>query len=131
MRSTQRRDKPMQVCCPECGKQDVPANDITLELGITLKDEDSFYFNCPTCHDIIEKQPENKRVINVLRRGGVKVIYKSRHPENPPRISPNAPAITYDDLLDFHELLQKDNWLPEELRLPQKNKTPLQDRLNR
>jgi hypothetical protein len=64
----------------------------------------AYNFGCPSCLNVITK-PADERIVRLLASGGVPV-----HEWPPPRQVPDGPPLTYDDLLDFHTLLQTDGW---------------------
>ncbi|MBW3665544.1 MAG: hypothetical protein KY469_20810 [Actinobacteria bacterium] len=75
--------------------------------------EGSYAFRCSACRTFVVK-PADDRVIGLLVAGGVEISSSDdapwshlRHPEAP---LPDGPALTLDDLIDFHELLETDDW---------------------
>lgn len=123
----------IRATCPACGEVDVQPEDVRLEI---VRDEAGdvgegsvYRFPCPTCDELVSK-PADERVARMLATGGVAIaIVQSRfeidelvslldvgalalHPELP---QPGQP-FDRDDLLTFHELLQRDDWF-DALRL--------------
>lgn len=103
----------IRASCPTCGDVDLRPGDIQLEVVQTERGDvanGSIYrFSCPTCTDLVTK-PADKRIVKLLSTGGVAMSVRDKvppHPEDPPR----GPAFTYDDLLDFHDLLADDGWM--------------------
>lgn len=117
----------IRATCPACGEVDVQPEDVRLEI---VRDEagdvgeGSLYrFSCPTCDETVSK-PADERVARMLATGGVAIaIVQSRfeidelvslldvdalalHPELPQP----GPTFERDDLLTFHELLERDDW---------------------
>lgn len=101
---------------------------LVVEAGTT---EGTYRFVCPGCEDTIEKRADRK-VVMLLLSAGVEVREVSRevvnmdHPavrSHQPsfedlveeKLVPSAeePAFTLDDLIDFHFLLQEDDWFDE------------------
>jgi hypothetical protein len=132
---TTTRDKPMtriRATCPSCGEVDLQPTDIRLEIvadGPTEVCEGSYYaFSCPDCAGTVTK-PADDRIARLLSSGGVSVTYRSSSPQfeadvaravallDHPEGMPIAPALTPDDLLDFHLLLQRDDWFDHLLTL--------------
>jgi hypothetical protein len=76
----------------------------------------SYYgFTCPSCLETVHK-PADDRVIRLLISGGVRVL--SLDPSTQERQRPlserfEGPPITHDDILDFHALLQRDDWFSD------------------
>lgn len=88
--------------------------------------EGSYAFVCPVCEDTIEKRADRK-VVMLLLSAGVEVqelpataVQTEQHPsqatfedvfyEESER-RPEGDAFTLDDLIDFHFLLERDDWL--------------------
>lgn len=117
----------IRATCPACGEVDVQPEDVRLEI---VRDEagdvgeGSIYrFSCPTCDALVSK-PADERVARMLATGGVAIaIVQTQfdidelvslldvdalalHPELPQP----GPAFERDDLLAFHELLERDGW---------------------
>lgn len=75
--------------------------------------EGSYGFRCSRCRTFVVKRADD-RVIGLLVAGGVEISSSDdapwahlRHPEAP---LPAGPALTLDDLIAFHELLETDDW---------------------
>lgn len=101
---------------------------LVVETGTT---EGTYRFVCPGCEDTIEKRADRK-VVMLLLSAGVEVREVSRevvnmeHPsvrssqpsfdealEEDFLVPAEEPAFTLDDLIDFHFLLQSDDWFDE------------------
>lgn len=101
---------------------------LVVEAGTT---EGTYRFTCPGCEDTVEKRADRK-VVMLLLSAGVEVREVSRevvnmdHPsvrsrqatfdealDEEPRPADQEPALTLDDLIDFHFLLQQDDWFDE------------------
>ena len=104
----------IRTTCPTCGEVDLQPGDI--ELHIVRSDTDSvglgssYEFACPAC-DMHVSKPADERIARMLATGGVRVTVGTltalpRHPESPPA----GPPFTLDDVLEFHLLLQRDDW---------------------
>lgn len=118
----------IRATCPSCGEVDLRPDDIRLEIvGDSPSDvcDGSYYaFSCPDCAGTVTK-PADDRIARLLRSGGVVVTYRSAAPHldaeiaravallDHPEGMPIAPPLTRDDLLDFHLLLQGDDWFDE------------------
>lgn len=109
----------IRVHCSSCKERaDLPPRDISLHIH-RLRSEtrerlmSSYAFVCPSCDSIVTKTADES-VISVLLSGGVDpcathvagAVGAHNHPEDPPA----GPAFTSDDLLDFHQLLERDDW---------------------
>ena len=113
----------IKTTCPSCGEIDLTAEKV--ELRIALGGTGSSYaFDCPRCTDRIRK-PADSRVVQLLISGGVApeilaentgesverstkvATAREAHPTRTHVASrPSTPAITYDDLLEFHKELE-------------------------
>lgn len=90
----------IRATCPRCGEVDLTAEDI--DLWIAKNEDDSVYtFDCPSCVERVQK-PADARIVRLLISGGVRAMTLEESP------APEAPAFTYDDLLDFHAILTSD-----------------------
>jgi hypothetical protein len=99
----------IKATCPGCGEVDLTAEDILLRIG-AARAVNTYGFNCPDCADFIEK-PADERIVRLLLSGGVIPV-----PVHVPAevLEPHeGPAIDYDDVLDFHEQLQRNDWFSE------------------
>ncbi len=114
----------IKATCPTCGEVGLTPQEVRLRVDRS-GGPDSFYaFTCPTCRSVVRK-PANDRVIRLLVSGGVAVRGTDEPEEALPRLpSPRraGPAITRDDLLDFHNLLASPDWFDSLLRLVENKK---------
>jgi hypothetical protein len=68
----------------------------------------SYSFSCPTCGRIVVKSAE-PRIVELLVTSGVRLV--TWHlPDELNEVHQGAP-IDHDDLLDFHALLERDDWI--------------------
>lgn len=117
----------IRATCPSCGEVDLRPTDVELEIVRLPQDEDtevrdgsSYRFDCPTCDDVVTK-PADARIARLLTTGGVEVTVTDGqpapalppHPEHPV----DGPAFSYDDLIDFHFMLQESDVLDMALTL--------------
>ncbi|MGH2731935.1 MAG: hypothetical protein ACRDJF_00020 [Actinomycetota bacterium] len=93
----------IKTTCPRCGEVDLTAEQIALQVSLA-GEASSYSFNCPVCVKKVRK-PADTRVIQLLISGGVKPEVSNGSPPEAtvPRLP--HPALTYDDLLDFHQQL--------------------------
>lgn len=97
----------IKATCPTCGEVSLTPGDITLRVD-EVDDSSSFYgFTCPRCTCDVRK-PADRRIVRLLQSGGVPALPIASARPSP--AVPKAPALTHDDLLDFHELLAGDDW---------------------
>jgi len=83
--------------------------------------EGTYRFTCPTCFDAVEKRADRK-IVALLVSAGVDIAVRGtdtledtgplfdREPD-PPGMPPEGPPFTFDDLIDFHFLLDDDRAL--------------------
>lgn len=115
--------------CPACGEIDLRPEDIELHVVRSeagqVGEGSNYTFACPTCTEHVVK-PADERIARLLATGGVPVsitttgngsdsvrtiemVATEPHPEAPP----SGTAFTYDDILDFHQLLDSDDWFQQ------------------
>lgn len=99
----------IKATCPGCGEVDLTAEDILLRIG-AARAVNTYGFTCPECAEFVEK-PADERIVRLLLSGGV--IPVPVHVPAEVLETHEGPAITYDDVLDFHEKLQSDDWFHE------------------
>lgn len=104
----------IRATCPTCGEVGLTPDEI--ELRVDERDTSaSFYaFACPSCFGTVRK-PADERVVRLLISGGVEVLEPAPVGPPPRRLFErfDGPAITHDDILDFHALLETDGWFDE------------------
>lgn len=106
----------IRASCPDCGEVDLRPDEVLLQIVRAddgdVGDGSTYRFSCPDCDGTVEK-PADERIAQLLTTGGVAVeeavASRPPHPEAPP----GGPALTHDDLLDFHLSLQGDDWFEE------------------
>lgn len=97
----------IKATCPGCGEVDLKADDIILRIG-AASGANSYGFTCPDCSEFVEKNAD-ERVVRLLLSGGVVPV-----PVHVPAeaLEPHTgPPISYDDILDLHQLLESDDWV--------------------
>jgi len=99
----------IKATCPDCGEVDLTADDILLRIA-TGQGSNTYGFSCPSCSEFVEK-PADERVIRLLLSGGVMPMLVHVPAE---ALEPRSgPPINHDDLLEFHELMQSDDWFTQ------------------
>lgn len=96
----------IKATCPTCGEVELTPDDIELRV-CNFAPASSYSFECPMCVSVVEK-PADDRVVQLLISGGVHAVVWEFPAEAAER--PEGPALTHDDLLDFHLLLEQPNW---------------------
>ena len=97
----------VQVTCPSCGDIELAPHDIQLRVCST-QSASSYVFTCTRCEQIVVKAASDGRVITLLSSVGVPTF----HWDLPAELEEvkEGPAITVDDLIDFHFALQRPDW---------------------
>jgi predicted RNA-binding Zn-ribbon protein involved in translation (DUF1610 family) len=92
--------------CPECGDVQLGVDDLTVHVpdGERLG---TYRFRCPHCDQTVTREA-TARIVQLLTDAGVNAEHWQWPAEqHEPR---RGPALTPDDLLDFHVLLQREDW---------------------
>ena len=101
----------IKATCPSCGDVELSVPEVSVRL-CTTTGEGEYRFDCPECHDTVERAGAPKAV-ELLVAAGVSVEHWSFPVERVADI--NAPRIGYDDLIEFHLLLNDASALAESL----------------
>ena len=97
----------IRASCSDCGDVELTSADVTVRV-CSANSAGSYSFACPTCGRIVVKSAE-PRIVELLVTSGVRLV--TWHlPEELHEVHEGAP-IDHDDLLDFHALLQQDDWI--------------------
>lgn len=97
----------IRASCAECGDVELRVDDV--QVRICADDNaGSYVFRCPRCEMAVVKDAE-PRVVDLLLASGVPLTTWSLPAELSER-HVAAPALTHDDLLDFHAALVEDDW---------------------
>ena len=95
--------------CPSCGDVRLTASDLTVRV-CSDDDTGSYWFRCPECDAPVAKAA-SPHIVELLVSSGVRLQMWRRPAEM--RERRNGPPLTLDDLLDFHVLLQSDDWMEQ------------------
>ena len=90
----------IRLFCPRCGAVDAPRHEVQLELWKQRR-PNTYRFDCPSCSEQVTK-PAGASVLRELEGD----VGAGNARESVP--VPDAPPLTYDDLLDFHFDLESD-----------------------
>lgn len=113
----------IRTTCPRCGEVDIGPTSILLHAS-RGEQEGTYSFTCPACMDDVER-PADRKVLALLLSAGVNLEDRSRHPSQFGRVQTepgrderhgHGPVFTFDDLIDFHFLLEDDAYVEESLR---------------
>jgi hypothetical protein len=99
----------IKATCPGCGEIDLTADDILLRIGAS-RTVNTYGFACPGCGDFVQK-PADDRIVRLLLSGGVVPV-----PVHVPAEALEVhygPPISHDDILNFHEMLDRDDWMEQ------------------
>ncbi len=96
----------IEATCPTCGTVECAPADF--ELGVSSNSTSAYYaFTCPSCGDRVQKHAE-QRVVELLIAEGVTVTTWEVPAEA--LEMHDGPAISIDDVLDMHLLLETEDW---------------------
>jgi hypothetical protein len=104
-----REEEPVatiRASCPTCGDVELTSGDVTV-LVCSTTNVSSYAFQCPTC-DVAVTKPAEPRVVDLLVSTGVKLSVWQLPAEM--QEVHDGPPINYDDLLEFHFELRRDDW---------------------
>ena len=99
----------IRASCPTCGDVELSTAEVQV-LMCSSTSEGSYVFRCPTCELAVSK-PAEPNVVDVLVASGVSLSVWQLPAELTEERQ--GPPIGYDDLLDFHFGLQRDDWIHE------------------
>lgn len=106
----------IRIKCPTCGEVDLSPEEMSLFMAPS-GDRLSYSFTCPECSLEVDR-PASRKTAALLIAAGVETIPLPVEDELvlPPEDRspvPDAPALTLDDLIELHFLLQDDHALAE------------------
>lgn len=103
--------------CPACSRAAaLEIEAIRLLVPVDLSQRARVVFSCPSCGRraaVGVAEP----VVDALLATGVPTSYGHPSLGRRARRVPDGPAFTHDDLLDFHQLLERDDWFDRLLAL--------------
>ena len=96
----------IRASCPTCGDVELTVQDVTVRV-CAADNSGSYTFRCPSCATMVAKAAE-PRIVDLLVSSGVELIVW----QLPAELSEarGGEPLTWDDLLDFHDLLKGDDW---------------------
>ena len=99
----------IKTTCPRCGEVDLTAEKVELRIALGGRGS-SYAFDCPRCTDRVRK-PADARIAQLLISGGVApdVVGEDQATPEPAPVRPtrsSGPALTLDDLIEFHRELE-------------------------
>jgi hypothetical protein len=96
----------IRASCPGCGDIELTSRQVTVRV-CSADNQGIYVFRCPDCAMMVSKSAEPK-IVDLLVSSGVRMAVWHLPAEL--HEAHNGPPITYDDLLEFHDLLQQDGW---------------------
>src|SRR5688572_26406551 len=96
----------IRASCPTCGDVELTSRDVSVQVCAT-NNQGSYAFRCPECQIAVSKMAE-QRIIDLLVSSGVRLSVWSL-PAELDEVR-TGPAISYDDLLEFHRELSAEDW---------------------
>lgn len=99
----------IKAACPMCGEVSLKPSDIVLRVAEGASG--AYAFICPECRRSVTK-PADDRIVRLLLSGGVKPV-AGGIPAEFLEVH-EGPPLTYDDLLDLHEALERDDFTMED-----------------
>jgi hypothetical protein len=96
----------IRASCEDCGDVELSTEDLQVRV-CSHDNRGTYVFRCPACQMSVVKAAES-RIIDLLIASGVKMETWDLPAElSEPR---SSTPLTHDDLIDFHRLLQGDEW---------------------
>lgn len=110
--SRARRRNPVAIVratCPKCGDVELTVNDVQVQVCVTTA-QSTYSFVCPECATLVNKEA-NESVVESLTSAGSRLVAWTLPAElYEPK---SGPAISYDDVLEFHLALESGDWQRE------------------
>lgn len=96
----------IRASCPDCGDVELTTRDVAVRV-CAADNQGSYSFKCPHCQLAVAKDAP-ARVVDLLVSSGVPMTMW----ELPAELEEarTGPAISHDDLLEFHDLIEQDDW---------------------
>lgn len=100
----------IRATCSDCGDVELGTRDLVVRV---CEDDESgtYVFRCPACeHPVV--RPADRPTIDILVSSGCRLeVWQLPAELVEPR--PEGAAFTYDDIIDFHGLLESESWFDE------------------
>jgi hypothetical protein len=96
----------IKASCHDCGDVELKVEDLLVRV-CTTDDRGAYVFRCPTCRMSVTKDAE-RRIVDLLVASGVELVEWAMPDEL--REAHDGAPICHDDLIDFHRMLQADDW---------------------
>jgi len=99
----------IRATCPTCADVELTTRDLSVQI-CSDTNQGSYSFRCPTCLLAVSKQAE-PRIIDLLVSSGVR-MHLWRLPAELREPKQGRP-FSWDDVLEFHDLLQRPDWFAQ------------------
>ncbi len=96
----------IRTSCPTCGDVELGTDEVQVMMCSSTV-EGSYVFKCPSCELAVSKRADAD-VVDVLVTAGVRLWVWQLPAELDEQH--HGPPIDYDDLLEFHFHIQRDDW---------------------
>lgn len=107
----------IRATCTDCGDVELTTADVRVRVCVE-DNQGSYHFRCPSCQMSVVK-PAEPRIVDLLVASGVEMATWTLPAEL--FETHQGPALTHDDLIDFHALLEGETWfaeLEQQVRFP-------------
>ncbi len=96
----------IKATCSDCGDVELRSKDVQVRICLDSA-EASYLFRCPVCR-MVEVRDAESHVVDVLLAAGV--TSTEWHLPAELHEAHHGTAISHDDVLDFHALLEREDW---------------------
>ena len=96
----------IKASCHDCGDVELGVGDLEVRV-CTQDDHGTYVFRCPSCLMSVVK-PAEPRIVDMLVASGVQLVEWKLPAEL--FVRRGGDRICHDDLIDFHRILQGDDW---------------------
>jgi hypothetical protein len=99
----------IRASCPDCGDVELTTREVSVRVCASDQ-RGAYIFRCPSCRMAVTKGAE-PRIVDLLVSSGVDLeVWKLPAELFEQRV---GEPLTHDDLLEFHELMQNDDWFEQ------------------
>jgi hypothetical protein len=97
----------IKAACPGCGDVKLRVADLTVRICADDDERGAYRFRCPRCEHAVLHEATSAICALLVSVGVDEEIWRLPAELSEQR---DGPALTHDDLLDFHLLLRRDDW---------------------
>jgi uncharacterized Zn finger protein len=99
----------IRASCPDCGDVELTTREVSVRVCASDQ-RGAYIFRCPSCRMAVTKGAE-PRIVDLLVSSGVDLeVWKLPAELFEQRV---GEPLTHDDLIEFHEILESDDWFTE------------------